>query len=525
MPHDVWVYREAKRRESGARVGSDLSRRVDAIERASGTETRRRLAIEALVIAGELEAALADARSDGENAIAALTDGLAAEALGLRVDLRAARRRADAVTPSTVTISPPEGFAYYALHPEAYARASRYVEGTDVLVAGIRSIGTTLSAIVRAALEARGVRAERITVRPTGDPFDRWLPFVPRPRDGATVLVVDEGPGLSGSTFLAVAEAFVRAGVAPRRIILLTSHEADLAALRAPNAVSRWRVFRTLVAPSNVRAPVASGGRDLSGGAWRELHCRDSWPSSFVSAERRKVLTDDGRLFKYEGLGSAAVAARERAMILAAEKLAPEATDAGDGWIAYPWEGRPLRAGDLDGTILDHLALTCARRRSFFETSDATDLRPVITKNARVLLDREVDVDPVVRRAVVVDGHVSPHEWIRCADGAILKTDGISHGDDHFFPGPTDIAWDLAGIIVEWELGPLASSRLLDTYARASGDNVVPRLAPWLFAYAICRAAFTAFARHQLRGSAEEHPLLRDLDRYLSVARALELLR
>ena len=28
------------------------------------------------------------------------------------------------------------------------------------------------------------------------------------------------------------------------------------------------------------------------------------------------------------------------------------------------------------------------------------------------------------------------------------------HGDDHFFPGPTDIAWDLAGTIVEWELAP-----------------------------------------------------------------------
>jgi hypothetical protein len=26
---------------------------------------------------------------------------------------------------------------------------------------------------------------------------------------------------------------------------------------------------------------------------------------------------------------------------------------------------------------------------------------------------------------------------------AVLKVDAVQHGDDHFLPGPTDIAWDL----------------------------------------------------------------------------------
>ena len=43
--------------------------------------------------------------------------------------------------------------------------------------------------------------------------------------------------------------------------------------------------------------------------------------------------------------------------------------------------------------------------------------------------------------------HLAPHEWLRLDDGNVRKTDAIAHGDDHLFPGPTDIAWDLAGAI------------------------------------------------------------------------------
>ncbi len=42
-----------------------------------------------------------------------------------------------------------------------------------------------------------------------------------------------------------------------------------------------------------------------------------------------------------------------------------------------------------------------------------------------------------------------PHEWIRTASG-FLKTDAVDHQDDLFFPGCQDIAWDIAGAIVEF---------------------------------------------------------------------------
>ena len=43
---------------------------------------------------------------------------------------------------------------------------------------------------------------------------------------------------------------------------------------------------------------------------------------------------------------------------------------------------------------------------------------------------------------------MGPHAWLRDENGRLIKTNGSVHGDDHFFPGPCDIAWDLAGAFV-----------------------------------------------------------------------------
>src|SRR3982750_4419365 len=54
--------------------------------------------------------------------------------------------------PGNIRLRPPEGFAYYALYPEMYASACldflREQQPARVGVVGIRSIGTTLSAVV-----------------------------------------------------------------------------------------------------------------------------------------------------------------------------------------------------------------------------------------------------------------------------------------------------------------------------------------------------------------------------------------
>src|SRR5262249_6750099 len=111
-----------------------------------------------------------------------------------------------APVPDVLQLSQPEGFAYYALHPLAFAEVLARLRGLPARVAviGIRTIGVILSAVTAAAARARGLSAERITVRPNGHPYNRTMKFSSLEIDfvrqqakmGAMFLVVDEGPGL-----------------------------------------------------------------------------------------------------------------------------------------------------------------------------------------------------------------------------------------------------------------------------------------------------------------------------------------
>ena len=74
--------------------------------------------------------------------------------------------------PAEVELRIPEGFAFYAVYPEAYVDAARRLKLVAApRVIGIRSIGTSLAAVVAAALDA----PEPITVRPVGDPAARMV--------------------------------------------------------------------------------------------------------------------------------------------------------------------------------------------------------------------------------------------------------------------------------------------------------------------------------------------------------------
>lgn len=533
---EMWIYRDGRERRSGPRVLAELLRLVDAMGRATG-EHERRIAVDALVACGELEAALADASEPAARALAAETDILAAAALGARCDARASSRRlCTVVVPAHVTICVAEGFAYYGLHPEAYARAAcnlRVRAGAGVLVVGVRSIGTTLSAIACAALTARGEPSTRFTVRPAGDAFDRNVALdalqrltVEQARDrGAAVLVVDEGPGISGSTFLATAEALVAAGTPADRITLVCSHSPSVESLAARDAVARFRRYRVVVAASDVRVPAAEV--DLSAGAWRARayahRAEEDWPASFTQTERRKLLLPDDRLAKFEGLGRPGRAAAARAAALAGAGLSAGPRDEGDGWLSYAWEGTPLSRVDLDAEVIDRLATYCAVRPLLCPaTRPGADLEAMVAKNLEVGLGCVRPASPApplaIERLAVVDGRMSPHEWLRRRDGTLSKGDAVAHGDDHFFPGPTDIAWDLAGAIVEWRLDLAARERLLDTYERASGDDPRARLAAWLSAYAAFRLAFATVGMNAARGTSEEARLARDVVQYRAYA-------
>lgn len=524
----LYVYREARRRVPVASLIDGLASRLDALARADDGAAARLLAEEALLSAGELESVLAD-RGAPVAAMSTCADRLADIALGAP-----ARPAPELPLPSGVgpgeeaLVSPPEGFAYYGLQPGSVARLATGLPlaAGAAAVIGIRTIGATLGAIVAAALRRRGFSVSRTTVRPVGHPFDREVCLAPsqmawvqaQREIGAVFLVVDEGPGLSGSSLLAAGEAARRAG-APR-VKLIGTRDVDVATLRARDAARR---FAALGGLSSTPRPTPPEGAaiDVSGGAWRARFCggERTWPAAWPQMERLKMLSIDGRrLFKFEGLGRWGAAVRERATTIAAAGLGPPPAEAGGGFVVYPVvPGRPLVRADVERLpIVARLADYCAFRAATFPAPDAdpTSLATMLAHDARVLLGEAMEESLPLERPIIPDARLHPHEWIATPEGALVKTDGAAHGDDHLLPGPTDVAWDLAGAVVEWGLDDADRRALLDRYAKASGDRAAARLPAFVRAYLVAELARTELAMAPLGGTPEGARLAREAARY-----------
>jgi hypothetical protein len=226
--------------------------------------------------------------------------------------------------------------------------------------------------------------------------------------------------------------------------------------------------------------------------------------------EQLKYLPAEGprRLFKFGGLGHYGEPVLEREQAVAAAGFGPVSRRESDGFVSYPWlDGRPMSAGDLSSRVLARLAEYCAFRAQAFPVREA-DLSPAPLQEMAEhnLGEFQLDLPAAIRleKAVIADGRMQPHEWLLTATGEMLKTDSGSHGDDHFFPGPTDIAWDLAGAMVEWRMGAEQASEFLELYRRASGDNAAGRVADFIHAYTVFRAAYCKMAGNAMAGTPEQ---------------------
>jgi hypothetical protein len=533
---NLLVFREARRRVHGAELKSAL---LQELADFSAQPSPDRV-VTALLRAGELECGVSDADETLSAQYSKLTDRLAEALLDPgswpgRSDL--ARILINAGIPDEVSVSPPEGFAYYALHPLAFAEVVERIPmlSGSVLVIGIRSIGTTLSAVTKAAARKRGVRAQRITVRPAGHPYNRRTTFSPEQVDlirqsvsaGAAFLVVDEGPGLSGSSFLSVAEALeeAEAGAPREKIMLICGHQPDFDSLRADDGPRRARRFRWIAASSGPRRP-AGADVFIGGGKWRQRFFADqrAWPASWTSLERLKYLPACGgtnaKLFKFLGFGHYGQQVFEREEQVAARGFGPPLHRESEGFASYRWigsrvagcglHGRPMSAGDLSARTLERLAAYCAFRAQAFaaEVADLGALEQMAEHNAGEL-GIDLPVALKIERPAVSDGRMQPHDWLLTTDDDMLKTDSGGHGDDHFLPGPTDIAWDLAGAIVEWHMNAAQTEFFLEAYRRASGDDPRFRIPDFMAAYSVFRCAYCLMAGNALHGNEEQARLER----------------
>ncbi|HEY2170244.1 MAG TPA: hypothetical protein VGJ30_11510 [Candidatus Angelobacter sp.] len=530
---NLLVFRGDRRRASGKKLKAAITAHLEQL---CGHHSQRTL-LSALLLAGELECGMAESDPQVARPCELLTDGIANALLASeqvsffdpefqRPDLDFLINAARALPVfEQLSISTPEGFAYYALHPLVYADVIRQLPAcAHLLVVGIRSIGTTLSSVAAAAARARGIAAERITVRPQGHPYNRTVEFTTEQMDavcravscGASFAVVDEGPGLSGSSFLAVAEALERAGAPTEKITLISSHAPNLDMLCAENAAYRWRRFRCIPIAGEARRP-AEAVEFIGGGQWRSrvFASESEWPAVWTSFERLKYLSsgesDERRFFKFAGLGHYGDVVLQRERTVAAAGFGPRPCEESDGFVSYQWvvysktSGRPASSSDLSAPILARLAEYCAFRLRTFATelSDLNALQQMAEHNLRELgLDLAVELR--LERPVIADGRMQPHEWLLTTEGKFLKTDSGSHGDDHFFPGPTDIAWDLAGAIVEWQMNDQQTTEFLNLYRRASGDDACARIKDFIKAYAVFCLAYCLMAENAMNGSDEQ---------------------
>jgi hypothetical protein len=408
--------------------------------------------------------------------------------------------------PMEVTV--PEGFAYYGLYPEMYRdaarRFAREVRPQHVVVIGIRSIGTALSAVVAAALEQCGSRVETFTVRPQGHPFDRELRLSQtlerrwRESSHAHFTIVDEGPGLSGSSFASVAAKLAELGIPDRRILLFPSWAPDGESFVSQKARDRWRRHAKYVGQFQPQR----GLQDISAGEWRCVFCSDDseHPAVQPQHEARKYLSSGSRrrLFKFAGLGPYGEPKLRMAERLAEAGFTPRPVALRNGLLETEVApGQPLNAGASDQDLCETMARYLAFRRREFVTRPGVklpELACMIETNAGIAPPEL----PEPAAAVAIDGHMAPHEWIATPRG-YLKTDALDHHDNHFLPGSTDIAWDLAGAAIEFAMSREQRRAFIALYTAHSGDyGAWSRLPFFIAAYAAFRLGYCTLAEKAL---------------------------
>lgn len=433
--------------------------------------------LDMLLAAARLECGAADvwAAEDGgdgwgerEQALTALSRAAAAHLLGLGgrpgPRLAAARTALPAAAVATGRAEP-EGLRYYAAAPEGYvaaARAWREAHAREpAWVIGLRTMGSVMAPVAAAAAGAKRLA----TLRPVGEPQQRRivaqaeLEAAMRAWRGA-VLVVDEGPGLSGSSFGGAVRWLRRLGIAPERITLLASWNPgapEAGGLSNGYAARHWRRWQVRTAAA--LAPPDGAAEDLSGGRWRAALGAHRGEPVWGQHERRKYLIEGGRtIAKFAGLGEYGRATLERARRLATAGWGPAVAAGAEaaiaqGWLLYRRQTvsalrRPQRGWcEFAGRYLAWTEMEFALEREAPPTPEMEEMARI---NVQRLLQADLEGMPPPGPRVRLDGRMAAVEWGAREDGGWVKFDGTDHGDDPFFPGPGDIAWDLAGIGIEF---------------------------------------------------------------------------
>jgi hypothetical protein len=447
-----------------------------------------------------------------------------------------------------VRVKIPEGFAYYTLFPEQYcASAERWAEqhsaeDGDVLVIGIRSIGTSLSALVTTALKTAGYSARRITVRPTGHPFSRQTMLPTDILQGIQwAIIVDEGPGISGSSMASVGVALEQGGLPRNRITIFPGHAGNPGSAASDAVQDWWAGVARMVTPleavrwedsSLLDSLLSKAGElvgqplqqveDWGGGLWRKsVYSHEAeWPPVCQPFERSKYLCAAKRVgvvWKFAGFPivptendeavSLAEYTGQKMQILSEAGFTPPPLSVYRGFIATPLlAGVPLAQTDANLNTFTYIGrYVAAASGPPMDESDAREayarLCDMVYWNVWEALGETwaEQIKPFIDSLspfdgpTYGDGHLAPYEWMRAEGDRLVKLDSGSHYYDHTSIGKQSVLWDVAGALCEWDADTAGESALISLYQQAAG------LAVELTSLRFYQLAYSAFKAGQYK--------------------------
>ena len=515
----MWVFGDRSRRVRPRQALRAITATLRDVESAGpGPERHERLTT-AFLQAGELAQGVADAEfaAKGED------DASPAQAAATALLVALARKLAASAWSGFLSIGPPtsaelmalalspmpdevelktaEGHAFYAVLPEAYLKAAAEKPWeSPPLVIGVRSIGTGLAALTAAVTNADKI----VTLRPTGHPSRREVRVAQGLKQTLAAhrgpfAVVDEGPGLSGSSFAAIGDLLDGLGIERDRVVYLPSHDGDLGPEALPKQRARWAAaakrpasFEGLVDDDpfaawfeDLAGPVTAI-EDLSAGGW--ARARGDRPPTHPALERRKfkLTTERGVwLAKFAGLGAIGDAKLARSRTLFRAGAGAEPLGVRRGFLLERWiEGTPGAQVNREG-LIEHVGRYLGLRALAFpaEADEGASLEDlaVMTRVNLAELKGQAAADALPPppmgakpRPIHVDGRLHRWEWITTPDGRLIKTDALDHACGHDLVGCQDLAWDVAGARIELELEDAELEQLIAAAAAVS-DRPVDR--------------------------------------------------
>jgi hypothetical protein len=446
--------------------------------------------------------------------------------------------------PEIVQSGVSEGFAFYGLFPETYLEAAKKFASQcnkkSLTVIGIRTIGTTLSAIVSATLTLLGYDTASFTVRPVGEPFDRKIRVSNelkkdiKSKINESFIITDEGPGLSGSSFGGTAQFLSELGVCDKNIIYFPSWEPQSSMLNCRMARDHWERHSRI--SGSFESVWIDTGRmqrlfnadsliDLSAGMWREKLSKNcsGLPPVHPHHERRKYLVvksavknEPATLIKFSGLGRYGEMTCQRAAHLQKSGCSLPVKSYASGFIEYEFIENNYRW--IKDITLDFL-YSAAKYTAFLKKTfpvNVIESPEAMIEMVKVnitesigdsfldklnIYQKYIDDSLYMKNGTAVDGKMQLHKWFHY-ENRYIKTDHTDHHHDQFFPGNQDIAWDIAGGCIEWNLNNDHEKYFIDAYIKESGDtSVVNRVLPNKIAYCAFRVGISKLFSQVLRGT------------------------